>query len=83
MLNPMTLQEFYDELNSHDWYYMYSDDHRVWSAGERDRKRLQELSKQIEGGQKLYEEFFEHHFSGEIFGTTEAPKPERPSSDKV
>jgi hypothetical protein len=29
----MTLQEFYDYLNAHDWGYQYSDDHRQWIKG--------------------------------------------------
>ncbi len=28
-----TLEEFKETCNSHDWYYSYSDDHKVWKAG--------------------------------------------------
>ena len=31
------------QLESHDWFYAYSDDHRVWSAGSREGRRLGEL----------------------------------------
>ena len=30
-------------LKSHDWYYGYSDDHRVWSRGEEEHRRIYAL----------------------------------------
>ena len=36
----MTLME---RLKSHDWYYAYSDDGRVWKAGLNEEKRLNGL----------------------------------------
>lgn len=36
----MTLME---RLERHDWYYAYSDDHRVWKAGVNEEKKLQGL----------------------------------------
>ena len=44
--NIQLLVELEDLLKSHDWYYQYSDDHRVWSSGNaldtRIRKKLEE-----------------------------------------
>ena len=34
-----------ETLRNHDWYYMYSDDHRVWDRG---RVRHLELRKRVE-----------------------------------
>jgi len=30
-------------LKRHDWYYDYSDDHRVWSSGNANWKLIQDL----------------------------------------
>jgi hypothetical protein len=29
----MTLDQYIAQLKAHDWFYEYSDDHRVWQAG--------------------------------------------------
>lgn len=34
----MTIQEYWDALKAHDWYYEYSDDGSVWRKG-KDRER--------------------------------------------
>lgn len=46
-------------LKHYDWYSHYSDDHRVWSAGERDSRRLQELLKIVpeDVGKALVEKY--------------------------
>lgn len=41
----MTLEDYKKELDAHDWYYMMSDSYGVWQRGERERKRLYNLSK--------------------------------------
>jgi hypothetical protein len=37
------MNDYIDLLKSHDWYYSYSDDHRVWKDGELKARQLQEL----------------------------------------
>ena len=74
----MTLTEFYDVLNSFDWYYDFSDDHRVWKRGESGKAKI--LAMITEGGKEfkdLYDGFVAHHFSGPSWNTDKAPKPER------
>ena len=83
MTNPgmyvhMTLQEFWDMLNRHDWYYQFSDDHRQWSDGNKNADQIKLLSDISAGHKKLYEGFCKHYFGGEAFNKTESPKPERP-----
>tara|TARA_R110002020_G_scaffold279976_3_gene495768 strand:- start:788 stop:1057 length:270 start_codon:yes stop_codon:yes gene_type:complete len=42
----LTQEEIEDKVNlilNHDWFYMYSDDHRVWERGEANSKRLSAL----------------------------------------
>lgn len=74
----MTLQEFYDELDRHDWFYHFSDDHSTWCAGEADSSRLAQIAKESPEHKKLMDDFGAHYFSGESFGKPKAPKPERP-----
>lgn len=39
----MDATEFFKLLESHDWYYQYSDDHRAWEKGNKESKRLQSI----------------------------------------
>lgn len=75
----MNLTQLWDQLDRHDWFYNYSDDHRVWSAGLAEESRLRAEAGRIPGGTELYESFAKHHFSGEPWKTPKQPKPERPS----
>lgn len=36
-----------DAMKRHDWYYHFSDDHRVWSSGEGNAKRIGKLSRSV------------------------------------
>lgn len=36
-----------EQLKKHDWFYHYSDDHRVWSNGEKHWKIIRKLIEQI------------------------------------
>lgn len=81
MTTPATLQQaqdFWDQLERHDWFYHFSDDHRVWVRGESDCKRLEDLAESL-GLTPMLKAFAEYHFSGESFGKPQAPKPERPT----
>ncbi len=74
----ITLREFYELLEKHDWYYMYSDEYRVWKKGEEEASTIQQIVKQSEEHRKLLEEYSKHMFSGPQWGTEKGPKPERP-----
>jgi hypothetical protein len=75
----MSLIEFYDNLNKFDWFFAFSDDHRVYTAGIKRRAELLSIARK--NGTK-YEEMFKafsnHHFSGKPWNTEKQPKPERP-----
>jgi len=73
----MTLLEFYDALNSHDWYFEFSDDHRIWRAGRASLDRLQLGAGESNAHQRLFDAFANHYFSGKPWGTPKAPFPER------
>lgn len=39
------LLAFVKRLKAHDWYYAFSDDHSVWTRGERERNTLRGIAK--------------------------------------
>ena len=39
--------EYFKKLQSHDWYYDYSDDNRVWEKGRRESQRLQAIAQEM------------------------------------
>jgi hypothetical protein len=41
---PPTKEEYIELLKKHDWYYEFSDDHRVWAAGHASAKHLSSLA---------------------------------------
>ena len=69
-----TLYSFYDTLRYHDWYYEYSDDHRVWTNGRDNLARIRQIAKESPEHKALFEAYSKYIFdSGE--------KPEKPSED--
>ncbi len=78
MSEKISLLEFYKKLESHDWFYSYSDDHSAWRCGDAAESKLQLLAKQSPEHQALFNGFKKHMFSGPSWGTEKAPKPEQP-----
>jgi hypothetical protein len=74
----VSLAEFYDVLERHDWYYAMSDDHAVWTAGTLVANALAEEAKESREKAQLLIDWTRHMFSGEPWGTEKKPKPERP-----
>lgn len=75
----MTLQEYYDELNKHDWYYEFSESGSVFDKGSRKEKELKKLGMTLGSDFMLLREaFIKHHFSGTSFNSEKQPKPKRP-----
>lgn len=60
----MSLKDYYQKLESHDWYYDYSDDYTVWSRGHRIHQQLKEISKLSKEHEQLYKEFVDYIFHG-------------------
>ena len=71
------MQEYYDLLEAHDWYYQYSDDHRVWRRGTGERDTLKKLSALSLRHRELFEAYYNHMDPADI-GGPKYPKPERP-----
>ena len=70
----MTLNEYDKLLRGHDWYYNYSDDGRVWRAGESVQSQIVRLSKTSEDHFTLYDAWSKHYFSGPSFDTEKFTK---------
>ena len=57
----MNYEEYYQRLVNHDWFYHFSDDHRVWQAGEQNREQLIATSKKSEIAARMYRAFADHY----------------------
>jgi len=78
----VTLSEYYDLLEEHDWYYAFSDDMRIYSKGEKQEMYLTGVAQRNGiSFQNLYDAFHHYHFSGQQFGTVKADKPTRPMEE--
>ena len=53
-LSPM--QDYVERLKYHDWYYVYSDDSRVYRRGAEAEKALSALQKQLDPDYKIWNE---------------------------
>ncbi len=70
----MTLNEYDKLLRGHDWYYNYSDDGRVWRAGESVQSQIVSLSKMSEDHLTLYNAWSKYYFSGPNFNSEKFTK---------
>ena len=53
------ISEYFRELQRHDWYYEYSDDHSVWKRGSDERTRLTQKKEYVGGVyHEMYSEFY-------------------------
>jgi hypothetical protein len=59
-----SLVRFYDLLFAHDWFFMMSDDHRVYDRGFVNEKKLIAMASFSVDHHNLYTQFHAHHFSG-------------------
>ena len=51
------IREYFKQLRYHDWYYNYSDDHRVWKAGSANYDLIRDNSKENVTYKRMYNEF--------------------------
>lgn len=79
MPKKMTLPEFWDLLDKHDWHYDFSDDDFQWRKGRSERRRLLLISKQSPSHNDLFQVFNWHNATGEL---TKRPGYVRPSKPK-
>lgn len=62
----MTIEEFYKLLSTHDWFYSYSDDSRVFYKGESQSTKIINVLKCTPEFKKLYDDYYNHIWSGNI-----------------
>lgn len=77
-MEHITLAQYWDMLNAHDWYYEMSDDNRTWAKGQQEAKELADISLISPYYDKLLKDFAAHHFSGPPWDNERIPKPTRP-----
>ena len=77
-LDIMTLVEFYNLLDCHDWYYVYNDDHRVWMDGKKIDDKIVKIAETSADHNALYRSFLKYKFSGPPWGSGQIPKPSKP-----
>ena len=51
----MELEEYQKLLDTHDWYYQYSDDYRWYKKGQAERDRLRALAETSEEFKAAYQ----------------------------
>lgn len=79
-----TIEQFYDMLDRHDWFFGYSNDSRVYRNGSDNFDRLKEIAGSLDGDHAaLLAAFQKHHFSGAPWSTPKWDKPARPVSGVV
>lgn len=52
-----TEQEYRAALQAHDWYYDYSDDHKVWCAGRDQRSALHAAARTLDPDYAIWNEY--------------------------
>lgn len=60
----MTLDEYERQLRAHDWWYAMSDDHRVFTKGDAEQKRLRQLANSDAAYRVLYDMVQKEEMSG-------------------
>lgn len=59
----MDLFDYNKLLNSWDYYYSYSDDHRVWSKGEAQTSEINRIAQLSEHHKDLYDIYADYYSS--------------------
>lgn len=72
----ISLQEFYDLLQAHDWWYEYSDDGAVWRRGRANQTKLNRIADENDANRALYNEWYTYMITNNGKGT----KPQRPGA---
>lgn len=51
------LDEYIELLQTHDWYFEYSDDHKVWARGQKQQQRLSFLRQQLDPDGLIFKQY--------------------------
>lgn len=70
----MKIEDFKKMLDSHDWYYYFSDDHGVWQRGEREVAQIKYVLKNgTDEMKKMYNKYHASYFNTPSFVTENNP----------
>lgn len=58
------MKKYFEACEKFDWYYSFSDDHRVWSSGEKKEKELIAEYKNDPIKEKIFNDWQNYVFSG-------------------
>lgn len=72
----LTLFDFYKMLESHDWTYQYSDDHRYWKKGSDEARQIDHVLEMQGSDKNEYRELY-NAYADYIW--REGPKPTCPN----
>jgi len=67
-------EEYRKTLKAHDWYYNFSDDHRVWQRGLESYKKLTILRKENDPNFSIWNEYAPNMFKARLAEDTK-PTP--------
>lgn len=82
---PISLQDYWDQLDRHDWYYQFSDDGGTYRWGSDNEKKLKKLAELSDDHKALYSAFVQSKFNASTGFSKDIPaipKPDRPGSGK-
>jgi hypothetical protein len=57
----MNKKEFMKLLMNHDWWYVYSDDHRIWKRGTDQRTEIYNAMEDNEELKEVYSQYLKDH----------------------
>lgn len=77
----MNLKEYKQKLKEHDWYYVMTDDPRVYDEGLAKETELKRLAENNKSFKSAYEKHFQSLFKTNANGTTS--KGEKATSKKA
>lgn len=52
-----SVDEYIERLKHHDWFYDYTDDHRVWTLGRKDRDAINCARERYDTGYDLWNQY--------------------------
>lgn len=78
-MSLLTLVQFYERLEKHDWYCCMADDFRREREGINEEKALMRIGREGPEYQKLFDEYKEYAWSGPAFDTPKLAKPGKPT----
>ena len=59
------MKKLIEMLRNHDWYFEYSDDHKVWQNGGMERAEINAEAERL-GRTELVEQAFEEYKAGDL-----------------